>query len=124
MKLHTPLFILGLLTFVTPFSGLPLLAESIIISAYGLAIMILVSTIKKDSKFSEEIGMNDESEDYLEDATSEEVEVEEVLEDESEPVDEIEEEIEEEVEIMPEEESDDSAEENELTQEADEEKAE
>jgi hypothetical protein len=100
MKLHTPLFILGLLTFVTPFSGLPLLAESIIISAYGLAIMILVSTIKKDSKFSEEIGMNDESEDYLEDATSEEVEK------------------------MPEEESDDSAEENELTQEADEEKAE
>ena len=44
MKMHTPLFIVGLLTFVTPFLGLPSIAESIIIAAYGIAVMILVSS--------------------------------------------------------------------------------
>jgi hypothetical protein len=46
MKIHTPIFIIGLLVFITPVIGLPQLYEQIILAAYGIAIMILVSTIK------------------------------------------------------------------------------
>lgn len=46
MKIHTPIFILGLLVFITPIIGLPQLYEQIILAVYGIAIMILVSTIK------------------------------------------------------------------------------
>jgi len=45
MKIHTPIFILGLLVFITPIIGLPQIYEQIILAAYGIAIMILVSTI-------------------------------------------------------------------------------
>lgn len=45
MKIHTPIFILGLLVFVTPIIGLPQLYEQIILAAFGVAIMILVSSI-------------------------------------------------------------------------------
>ncbi len=51
MKIHTPIFILGLLVFITPIIGLPQLYEQIILAAYGIAIMILVSTIKVVSSF-------------------------------------------------------------------------
>lgn len=47
MKIHTPLFVVGLLVFITPFLGLPRLIEAIILSAFGISIMILVSTIMK-----------------------------------------------------------------------------
>jgi len=50
MKIHTPLFILGLLVFITPVIGLPQIYEQIILAAYGIAIMILVSTPKIISK--------------------------------------------------------------------------
>lgn len=46
MKIHTPIFILGLLVFITPVIGLPQIYEQIILAAYGIAIMILVSAIK------------------------------------------------------------------------------
>jgi len=55
MKIHTPIFILGLLTFITPFTGFPAGLESVIIAGYGLAIMILVSTIKKRKEEYNEI---------------------------------------------------------------------
>jgi hypothetical protein len=45
MKLHTPLFIIGLLTFITPVAGLPDPIESYVLMAYGIATMIIVSTI-------------------------------------------------------------------------------
>ena len=44
MKTHTPIFIIGLLVFVTPILGLPQIYEQIILGAYGLAIMIIIST--------------------------------------------------------------------------------
>lgn len=50
MKIHTPLFIIGLVTFVTPFLGLPSSIENLIIAAYGIAIMLIVSTIKLSNK--------------------------------------------------------------------------
>lgn len=46
MKMHTPLFVIGLLTFITPFLGFPSNYESIIIAAYGIAVMLIVSSIK------------------------------------------------------------------------------
>lgn len=52
-NIHKPLFTIGLLTFVTPFIGLPEDMRLIIMSVYGIAVMILVSTIKEpvgDSK--------------------------------------------------------------------------
>jgi hypothetical protein len=57
MKIHAPIFILGLLVFITPIIGLPQIYEQIILAAYGLAIMILVSTIKivEDVKNKNEI---------------------------------------------------------------------
>jgi len=45
MKIHTPLFVLGLLVFVTPIIGLPQLYEQIILAAFGVAIMLLVSSV-------------------------------------------------------------------------------
>lgn len=50
MKIHTPLFIIGLITFVTPILGLPPLIETIVIAAYGITIMLLVSSIKFSKK--------------------------------------------------------------------------
>ena len=44
MKIHTPLFILGLLVFITPAVGFAQIYEQIILAAYGIAIMLLVST--------------------------------------------------------------------------------
>ena len=44
MKMHTPLFMLGLLVFVTPIIGFTQFLEQIILGAYGVAIMIIVST--------------------------------------------------------------------------------
>lgn len=49
MKLHTPLFIIGLLTFITPVVGLSDKLEALVIMAYGIAIMIIVSTIGKNN---------------------------------------------------------------------------
>jgi hypothetical protein len=60
MKIHTPIFILGLLVFITPILGLPQLYEKIIFAAYGIAIMLLISNLnaftnflKKEKKESE-----------------------------------------------------------------------
>ena len=53
MKLHTPLFIIGLLVFITPAVNLPGAIEGIVIAAYGVAIMLFTSTLsskKKDNK--------------------------------------------------------------------------
>lgn len=47
MKMHTPLFVVGLLTFVTPFLGLPSYIETVVIAVYGIAVMILVSSCNK-----------------------------------------------------------------------------
>ena len=47
MKMHTPVFIVGLLTFVTPFLSLPSYIETIVIAVYGIAIMILVTSCNK-----------------------------------------------------------------------------
>lgn len=44
MKMHTPLFVVGLLIFVTPFLGLPSYIETIIIAVFGIAVMLLVSS--------------------------------------------------------------------------------
>lgn len=46
MKMHTPLFIIGLLVLITPAVGFPGPYEEIILGAYGLAIMIIVSATK------------------------------------------------------------------------------
>lgn len=50
--MHTPVFIVGLLTFVTPFLGLPPYIETVVIAVYGISVMILVSScnvlVKKD----------------------------------------------------------------------------
>ena len=61
MKIRTPIFILGLLVFVTPIIGLPQFYEQIILAAYGLTIMILVSipvvfaSLKHKTKIEPEI---------------------------------------------------------------------
>lgn len=55
MKLHTPLFIIGLLVFVTPFIGLTGYLEDVIFAAYGAAIMILVSSIRVGLREKSEI---------------------------------------------------------------------
>lgn len=44
MKMHTPLFVVGLLIFVTPFLGLPSYIETIMVAAFGIAVMLLVSS--------------------------------------------------------------------------------
>jgi hypothetical protein len=68
MKIHTPIFILGLLVFVTPIIGLPQLYEQIILAAFGVAIMILVSSIniinniKSKNKINSENGLEDKVE--------------------------------------------------------------
>ena len=46
MKIHTPIFILGLLVFITPIIGLPQFYEQIVFAIYGIAIMVLVSSVK------------------------------------------------------------------------------
>ena len=46
MKIHTPIFILGLLVFITPIIGLPEFYEQIIFAIYGIAIMVLVASVK------------------------------------------------------------------------------
>jgi hypothetical protein len=77
MKIHTPIFIIGLLVFLTPFLGLTALIEMFVISAFGIAIMIISSTINplKDSGLpaSDEAEMASEEEAPV-------VEVEEVAE--------------------------------------------
>lgn len=60
MKIHTPIFILGLLVFVTPIIGLPQLYEQIILGAYGVAIMVLVSTIHAVANFREKKNSSNE----------------------------------------------------------------
>lgn len=55
MKMHTPLFVVGLLTFVTPFLGIPSDLKMIILAAYGIAIMLLVSSLKLMRKGGESI---------------------------------------------------------------------
>jgi hypothetical protein len=45
MKIHTPIFVLGLLVFITPLLGIPSLYKMLIMSAFGVAIMIISSTI-------------------------------------------------------------------------------
>jgi hypothetical protein len=56
MKIHTPLFVIGLLTFITPFVGLPNSITNLVIAVYGVATMIIVSTI----------GLNQLTEDNIE----------------------------------------------------------
>ncbi len=46
MKIHTLIFILGLLVFITPVIGLPQIYEQIILAVYGIIIMILVFVAK------------------------------------------------------------------------------
>lgn len=53
--MHTPLFVVGLLTFVTPFLGIPSDLKMIILAAYGIAIMLLVSSLKLMRKGGESI---------------------------------------------------------------------
>jgi len=45
MKMHTPIFIIGLLVLVTPLIGLPQTYEQIILGAYGIAILLLTSNL-------------------------------------------------------------------------------
>lgn len=47
MKIHTPAFIIGLLVFVAPFLGLPSYLETIVISAFGIAIMLIATNFNK-----------------------------------------------------------------------------
>jgi len=53
MKIHTPLFVLGLLVLVTPIVGLPQLYEQIILAAFGVAIMLLVSSVRIMAKLKD-----------------------------------------------------------------------
>lgn len=80
MKIHTPLFIIGLVTFVTPFLGLPSSIENLIIAAYGIAIMLIVSTIRLSDKkaFSENPEMEN-----IEETIKKEITVEEDVQDDS-----------------------------------------
>jgi hypothetical protein len=68
MKIHTPIFILGLLVFVTPIIGLPQLYEQIILAAFGVAIMILVSSINiiNNIKSKNKINSENDPEDKVE----------------------------------------------------------
>lgn len=47
MKIHTPAFVIGLLVFVVPFVGLPSLVETIVIAAFGIAIMVVTTTFNR-----------------------------------------------------------------------------
>lgn len=47
MKIHTPAFIIGLLIFVTPFLGLPSYLETVVVSAFGIAIMLIATNFNK-----------------------------------------------------------------------------
>ena len=76
MKLHTPIFVIGLITFITPFLGFSPDLETIIIAAYGIAIMIISATIK--SGVTEEIDGADN--DFAETETTEEPTYEELTE--------------------------------------------
>jgi len=59
MKIHTPIFIIGLLVFITPAVGLPQIYEQIIMAVYGIAIMILVSASGKPfSLTNKKVGTN------------------------------------------------------------------
>lgn len=82
MKIHTPIFVLGLLVFVTPFLGFTSNLMTIVVAAYGIAIMIISSTINKlpneiflDEEYVESKGDNDdvEGEDGTEEPTYEEL---------------------------------------------------
>jgi len=68
MRIHTPIFILGLLVFVTPIIGLPQLYEQIILAAFGVAIMILVSSINiiNNIKSKNKINSENDPEDKVE----------------------------------------------------------
>ncbi len=47
MKIHTPAFIIGLLIFVSPFLGLPSYLETVVVSAFGIATMIIATNFNK-----------------------------------------------------------------------------
>lgn len=47
MKIHTPAFIIGLAVFATPFLGLPSYVETVIIAAFGIAIMVITTNFNK-----------------------------------------------------------------------------
>jgi uncharacterized membrane protein YuzA (DUF378 family) len=51
MKMHTPIFILGLLVFITPILGLPQMYEQILFAVYGIAIMLLISNLNAFTNF-------------------------------------------------------------------------
>jgi len=76
MKIHTPIFTIGLLVFVTPFLGLTSIMEMIIIPAFGIAIMLISSTIRplKDSGLE----MSEEDIEDVDTENDKEVDVEEV----------------------------------------------
>jgi len=46
MKIHPPIFVLALLIIIIPIIGLPQIYEQIILAILGLAIIILVSSIR------------------------------------------------------------------------------
>lgn len=46
MKIHPPIFILGLLVIIVPIIGLPQFYEQIVLAVVGLAIIILISSVK------------------------------------------------------------------------------
>lgn len=47
MKIHVPAFIVGFIIFVLPFLGLPSIAESILVSVFGVVIMIVTTKFNK-----------------------------------------------------------------------------
>lgn len=59
MKMHKTLFIIGLAVFAMPFLGLPGMLETILFAAFGISIMLIVSTIKK-SESSDEVEILEE----------------------------------------------------------------
>lgn len=81
MHIHKPLFTIGLLTFVTPFVGLPEDLRLIILSVYGIAIMILVSTIRKEDEKEEGPSYEEVTEEVQEEMQAEEAEENEDEED-------------------------------------------
>ena len=70
MKIHTLIFILGLLVFVTPIIGFPKIYEQIILAFFGLAVMILISfcrgNINQNSNLKEEVFKESIPEDKIE----------------------------------------------------------
>ncbi len=98
MKLHTPIFILGLAVLVTSFLGLTAPLETAAFSFYGIVIMIISSTIKPkteietegddaESLFDTDINIHadqDDSNDSIDTDSQAEAETDEEPEDESE----------------------------------------